>query len=111
VNPGTIGYAKPDPVVVGHEQAARRPVLVVSSAAFGRSIPELVLAVPLSSRDRGLPHHLLVLGDDTGLPNPTWALCEQVRAVSTARLGRTLGHASDDTVTAVRRVIGLFLGL
>lgn len=111
MSPGSIVYAKPDPAVVGREQAQRRPVLVVSSAEFARTVPDLVIAVPLTTRDRKLPHHVYVRGEQSGLSAATWALCEQVRAVSTARLGRFLGTASDDTVTAVRRILALFLDL
>ncbi|WP_374727234.1 type II toxin-antitoxin system PemK/MazF family toxin [Haloactinomyces albus] len=109
VRPGTITFAKPDPTV-GREQAGWRPILVVSSAEYAEYIPDLVIAVPLTTRDRGLPHHIAVGGTDTGLKAPTWALCEQVRAVSTARLREASGICDESTVTAVRAVIRRFLG-
>jgi mRNA interferase MazF len=71
----------------------------------------LAIAVPLTTRDRGLSHHVVITGDNTGLDRPTWALCEQVRAVSTARLIKQLGTADPDTLKAVRRVIAIFLEL
>ncbi len=111
MNPGTIVYAKPDPAVVGREQAERRPILIVSGTAFAQHIPDLVIAVPLTTRNRGLNHHVPIVGSETGLDAPTWALCEQVRAVSTARLMKVLGTASYETIQTVRRTIALFLEL
>ncbi|MPZ52950.1 MAG: type II toxin-antitoxin system PemK/MazF family toxin [Acidimicrobiia bacterium] len=110
MNPGTIWYAKPDPTV-GREQTGRRPVLVVSSSDFARNIPDLVVAVPLTSRDRGLRHHISVVGDDTNLESETWALCEQVRAISRSRLDRMVGTVDRATLEAVRGVIATFLDL
>lgn len=107
MQPGTIVIAKPDPVVVGRELAERRPVLVVSAQDFSEHIPDLVIAVPLTTRDRGLPHHVPV----RGLAQPSWALCEQLRAVSTARLGKVLAVAEPHTLAAIRRVITVFLDL
>ncbi len=109
--PGSIGYARPDPSVVGREQAERRPVLVVSSLEFARAIPDLVIAVPLSTRDRGLPHHIPVTGEQAGLSAPSWALCEQVRAIAVSRLTKDLGMADVATLRAVRAVIANFLDL
>jgi len=85
--------------------------MIVSGIAFAQHIPDLVIAVPLTTRDRGLSHHVSIRGDDTGLDSPTWALCEQVRAVSTARLTKILGSANHETVLSIKRIIALFLDL
>lgn len=82
-------------------------MLIVSAADFADLVPDLVLAVPLTTRDRGLPHHIPV----SGLPQPSWALCEQVRAVSSARLGKVLGAAPPETLTEIRAVLAAFLDL
>jgi len=110
MTPGTIVPAKPD-TVVGREQAGWRPVLIVSTTEYSRHIPDLVMVVPLSSRDRGLPHHIPVNGDETGLQQPTWALCEQLRAVSATRLGDPRGAADDETLARVRTTLKRFLGV
>jgi mRNA interferase MazF len=110
MKPGTITFAKPEPTV-GREQAGWRPVLVVSSAEFAHFIPGLVIAVPLTTRDRGLPHHVPVTGDAAGLKNPTWALSEQVRAVSTDRLRKPVGECDQRTLAEVRSMIRRFLDL
>lgn len=110
MDPATIVPAKPDPIV-GREQDGWRPVLIVSTAEYSRYIPDLVMAVPLTSRDRGLPHHVLVSGEQTGLNSPSWALCEQLRAVSAGRLGTPRGMANEETLAAVRSMIKRFVGV
>jgi mRNA interferase MazF len=73
-------------------------------------IPGLFLAVPLTTRDRGLDHHIRVPADDrTGLRQVSFAMTEQVRAMSTQRAARQLASVSGETPTAVSRYLHLFL--
>lgn len=93
----------------GHEQGGVRPVVVVSHNRYC-VIPGLFLAVPLTSRNRHLDHHVEVLaGDVTGLKQVSYAMTEQVRALSTQRAGRTLGAVSGETLTAISRYLHLFI--
>lgn len=95
--------------VVGREQGGVRPVVVVSHARYS-VIPGLFLAVPLTSRDRGLDHHVAIPADDiSGLKQVSYAMTEQVRAMSRQRAGRQLGRASSETLTAISRYLHLFL--
>jgi mRNA interferase MazF len=67
---------------LGREQAGLRPAIVVGSP-LACSLPNgLVIVVPMTTRDRGLPFHPAVqLGDKTG-----YAMTDQVKAISTQRL-------------------------
>jgi mRNA interferase MazF len=95
--------------VAGREQGSIRPVVVVSHHRFA-VIPGLFLAVPLTSRDRGLDHHIEVPADDTtGLKQVSYAMTEQVRAMSDQRAGRQLGKVSKETLTAISRYLHLFI--
>jgi mRNA interferase MazF len=97
-----------DPVV-GREQGRIRPVIVVSHHRYA-VIPGLFLAVPLTSRDRGLDHHIEIPADDrTGLKQVSYAMTEQVRAMSDQRAGRHLGKISSETLTAISRYLHLFI--
>jgi mRNA interferase MazF len=91
------------------ETSGRRPVLVVSTSLFNAWPVGLVIVVPLTTRDRGLPHQVPVLG--TGLTRPSWALTEQLRSITQRRLAKRLGVAEPATVKAVddwlRRLTGL----
>jgi mRNA interferase MazF len=93
----------------GREQGGIRPVVVVSHQRYA-VIPGLFLAVPLTSRDRGLEHHIgIPANDQTGLNRPSYAMTEQIRAVSDQRTGRHLGSVSDETLAAISRYLHLFL--
>jgi mRNA interferase MazF len=99
-----------DPVA-GHEQAGRRPVLVVSINPMNHSAAELVIAVPLTTTDRGSSLHVRLEPPEGGLSRVSFALPEMVRVLSTSRLGRRLGRASPDSIEAVAKRIGILIGL
>ena len=62
----------------GTEQTGQRPVLIVSSDRFNQGRARLIVAVPFTTRDRGLPIHVGV-HPDGGLRDVSFAMCEQVR--------------------------------
>lgn len=107
---GDIYWAEPDPGI-GREQTGRRPVLVVSSNEALDTIPQVVTTVPLTTRDRGWATHIAVVGDHAGLAQPTWAICEQVRTISTRRLQTRIGIAGTGTLDEVGRVLRYLLNL
>lgn len=86
--------------VVANEQAGTRPCVVVSVDQFNAMPIQQVIVVPLTTKDRGLPHHIALAPGDT-LPRPSWALCEAVRAVSTRRFLRRLGSARPEELAAI----------
>lgn len=96
--------------VAGREQGGMRPVVVVSHDRYQSVIPGLFLAVPLTSRNRELEHHIEIRADDrTGLKRVSYAMTEQIRAVSDERAGRRLGRVSPQTLTAISRYLHLFI--
>lgn len=108
MNSGDVMLCDLNPVA-GREQGGIRPVVVVSHHRYA-VIPGLFLAVPLTSRDRGLDHHVEVpAGDRTGLNRTSYAMTEQVRAMSDQRAGRRLGKVSDETLQIVSRYLRLFI--
>ena len=95
--------------VAGREQGGIRPVIVVSHHRYS-VIPGLFLAVPLTTRNRDLDHHIEVpADDDTGLKQVSYAMTEQVRALSRQRAGRQLGSVSSEALTAISRYLHLFI--
>jgi mRNA interferase MazF len=95
--------------VAGREQGGIRPVVVVSHRRYA-VIPGLFIAVPLTSRDRGLDHHIVIPADGlTGLKQVSYAMTEQVRTLSQQRAGRQLGKISHETLTAISRYLHLFI--
>ena len=107
---GEVWFADLDPTV-GHEQAGRRPVLVLSVDAFNQSPAGLVVALPITSRLRGIPWHVPVSPPEGGLTLPSTILCEALRSVSRSRLERRMGVASAATVQAVQERLRILLNL
>lgn len=89
---------------VGSEEGGVRPGVVVGSEDHCRFPIAMVIVVPLTTRDRRLPHHVEVGSAESGLSRTSWARTDDVRAVSTGRLVRCpLGRISEDEAIQVRR--------
>lgn len=104
---GDVLLADLDPVA-GHEQGARRPVLVLSGPSYNELRNGQLIVAAITSRQRGLPFHIPV-GTDCGLRTPSWVQSESVRAISVQRVIRQLGRARPETVAEVRNRIMNFL--
>ncbi|MFV2084040.1 type II toxin-antitoxin system PemK/MazF family toxin [Micromonospora sp. LOL_021] len=85
---------------VGHEEGGVRPAVIVGSTTHCRFPIGMAIVVPLTTRDRGLDHHVRIDSSESGLTRPSWARTEDITAVSTQRFRRTqpLGTASASEV-------------
>ena len=96
---GEIRWADLNPVR-GHEQAGERPVLVLSHDVFNER-SGTVIAVALTSQEprAGFPLTLELLA--AKLPKRSWVKISQIRTLSTERIGKRLGRASDEELAKV----------
>lgn len=96
---GEIRWADLNPVR-GHEQAGDRPVLVLSHDVFNER-SGTVIAVALTSQEprAGYPLTLELLS--AKLPKRSWVKTSQIRTLSTERIGKRLGRASDEELAKV----------
>lgn len=93
------------------EPGKNRPVVVVSAdeLLIGEA-DELIAVVPLSSSVT--PSTLRPpLGPETGVDNPSAAICRGVRGVARSRLLRHLGAVADDKMAEIERALKLTLAL
>jgi mRNA interferase MazF len=108
IEPWQVWWVDFEPVA-GREQGKARPALVVSSVFHLRLVRgELLGVLPLTTVERiGWLHRVEVAlpGQQTG-----WAITEQVRTISAARLTGTtpIGQLDEDQIAAVRH--GTFRG-
>lgn len=102
-------WASLDPVS-GREQSGRRPVVVVASDAYLAVVTTLVIAVPVTTVDRGWPNHVALSGP-SGLQRPSWAMTEQPRTIDRGRLRGIAGSIDEDTVAAIDVWLRDFLAL
>jgi mRNA interferase MazF len=95
----------------GREQHGCRPALVVSGAEYLQSVPDLVIVVPVTSVDRGWPHHVRVRAPASTLPRASFAMTEQPRTIWRERLVRHTGRADEATMDEVDQWLRDFLQL
>jgi len=85
----------------GREQAAHRPVLLVSHDVFNRR-SGTVIAMAITSRPQKAGYPLTLKLDKGRLPREAWVKISQVRTLSTQRLGRRVGRIEG---TELERVV------
>jgi mRNA interferase MazF len=95
----------------GHEQAGRRPALVISADRFNHGPAGLVVVLPLTSRAKGIPLHVEIEPPEGGVRRRSFAKPEDIRSISTERLGRRRGSVSPGTIVAVEARLRALLEL
>ncbi|MEU4234099.1 type II toxin-antitoxin system PemK/MazF family toxin [Nonomuraea sp. NPDC026600] len=93
----------------GREQGYPRPALILSNDSLNHSRLGLVFAVPLTTRERGYLTHVRIAHKGTGLAKTSWAMVEQLRAISPERFDFYVGTVPDevlaDAVNVLTRMI------
>ena len=95
----------------GREQAGTRPALIISVDIFNHGAAELVVAIPITSKAKGIPLHVEINPPEGGLNVQSFVKCEDVRSISTSRLMKKLGRVSSQTIDAVEDRLKILLGL
>ena len=96
---GDIRWANLDPAR-GHEQAGKRPVVVLSHDIFNERSGTVIAAALTSQEPRtGFPLTLPLRAPR--LPKRSWVKISQVRTLSVERIGRRLGRASEEELATI----------
>lgn len=96
---------------VGREQAGRRPAVVVSADALNEGPAGAVVVVPLTTAHRGLPSHIEIDPETSGLGEVSYAKCEDMKSISSERLIAHLGRVVPDVLFAMGRALRFLLDL
>ena len=105
---GEIWWADLNPMR-GHEQAGVRPVLIISHDVFNqRSGTVIALALTSQPPTAGFPLTLEI--SSASLPKRSWVKISQIRTLSTERLGKRLGRASDEELATVLEGLSEIIG-
>lgn len=87
-------------------------MLIVSTDQFNQGRARLLVAVPFTTRKRDLPIHVEVRPPDGGLPEVSFAMCEQIRSIAIDRLGsQPFGSVSASVLGSVETRLRLLLRL
>ena len=107
---GEVWQVDLDPVR-GREQGGRRSALVVSSDDLNQGPSGLVVLLPFTTVDKRLAFHLAVDPPEGGLRRRSFLKPEDIRSVSTGRMGRRLGTVSAATMEIVAERLSTLLEL
>jgi mRNA interferase MazF len=95
----------------GHEQSGRRPALIFSIDSFNAGPADLVSVIPLTSKLRPIPTHVVLRPPEGGVKVECAILCEALRSVSKQRLISKWGQISSLTLNEVEDRVRILLGL
>ena len=93
----------------GHEQAGRRPALIVSINIFNLGPAQMVVALPLTRTARAMPMRVRVEPPEVRVPSDI--LCDQVRAISYTRSVHRAGQVTPATLAMVETALRVLLEL
>jgi mRNA interferase MazF len=105
---GEIRWADLDPVR-GREQAGRRPVLILSHDIFNER-SGTVIAAALTSQPQRAGFPLTLQLSSATLPKQSWVKINQIRTLSTERIGDLMGEASPEELAQVVEGLGEIIG-
>jgi mRNA interferase MazF len=93
----------------GHEQAGRRPALVLSARIYNAGSRRLAIICPVTSKAKGYPFEVSV---PPGSGADGVIIADQVRSLDwVARSATSLGRVPEATVRGVTDLIATLLGL
>jgi mRNA interferase MazF len=107
---GDVWSMNLDPTV-GREQAGTRPALIVSVDKFNRGPADLIVVLPITSKDKKQPIHVPVKPPEGGLSMLSFIKCDDIRSVSKQRLKQFCGAVSAQTMAEVEKRIRILLNL
>jgi mRNA interferase MazF len=96
---GEIRWADLNPTR-GQEQAGLRPVLILSHDIFNER-SGTVIATALTSQAQRAAFPLTLELKTGNLPKRSWVKISQIRTLSTERIGKLIGRASQEELTQV----------
>lgn len=107
---GEIYRADLDPVI-GSEQGGIRPVLIIQNDTGNFHSPTVIVAaITTRHKKPGLPIHVPITAQESGLKHDSVVLTEQVRTLEKSRLSKYLGSLSPEAMKRIDRALGLSLG-
>lgn len=95
----------------GHEQAGKRPAVVISANGFNQSPAGLVTVLPMTSVNKGITWHVEVAPPEGNLRKVSYVMCDQVRSVSVGRLVARWGEIGTATLAQISGAVQILLDL
>lgn len=97
--------------VRGHEQAGRRPVVVLSVDAYNHGPAGLMVVLPVTTTDRRIPLHIPLKTGEGGVKAPSFIMCDAIRSISSERILKPWGRIPSRVMRQVEDRVSILLGL
>ena len=108
---GSIWWVELSPAV-GHEQAGKRPVMVISAPPMNRGRSGLVVVAVMTGQASKYPSHVLAPAAVTGAAHDGTVMCEHLHTLSVDRMDtRPVGQANAAVMALVDASIRRLLAL
>ena len=108
---GEIYFENFDPVV-GRDQGGRRPCLIIQNDVSNEHSPVVIVAL-ITSRlgSRSYPYDVVITPEESGLPQTSRVLLNQLRTIDKHRLGTLAGTLAAEKMAEVDEAVRVSLGL
>jgi len=97
--------------MVRGSRSYERPCLVASVDSFNHGPAKLVVVLPVTSTDTGIPFHVRIDTPVGGAKNTTFTKTEQPRCITTERLDKMWRRVSARTMDEVSHRLRILLDL
>ena len=106
---GEVRWANLNPTR-GHEQAGRRPVLILSHDIFNKR-SGTVIAMALTSQPQKAHFPLTYSLEPNQLQKPSWVKISQIRTLSVERIGKMLGIVEPEQLAEIIDGLNQIIGI
>ncbi len=111
VKRGELYLANLEPVV-GSEQGGIRPVVILQNNVGNKHSPTIIAAPVTTKREPNyLPIHVFLFAANSGLPQNSCVLLEQIRVLDKARLIEKIGEVNAVTMGCINTALKISVGL
>lgn len=93
----------------GREQAGKRPGLIISDDIFNTGPAELVVILPLTTKNKKIPLHERIVPPEGGIREVSYVKCEDIRSVSRQRLLARIGKVRQECLDAIEEKVKILL--
>ncbi|MFH1831987.1 MAG: type II toxin-antitoxin system PemK/MazF family toxin [bacterium] len=98
---GSVWFVNLDPVI-GHEQAKKRPCVILSANTYNQNRAGLAIIAPITSQPHEIYWRIPMALSEGGLEKKSFIICDQIRTVSILRFSsKMLGIVSDYTLERI----------
>lgn len=95
----------------GSVQVGIRPALIIQNDVGNRTSSTIIVAAITSRGKKGYPFHVEISGRESGLPQDSTVLLEQIQTVPKARLVKKVGGIDSPKVLEVDKALIISLGI